>query len=156
MDLLLGNKEILQIANKVLIGLIIIICCFFFILFCVSQASLHKPDAVGTEESVASQESFQLKDMRAYVTLVASRELFRPFIFSKKKGPRIKTIDDVTKDLVLTGFVDDNEVIIKNRRTRQTYFVSVGARIGEVKITRIGDDKVEVGFNQERKELFLR
>ena len=158
MEILLTDKLFLQRLNKVMMGLIVCAIIFFSIIFIRNSSSFKTSDYSLVQENTSLPVSATLKDLAAYKSIVLSRELFRPFVSSKKKSAPVKTIDDITKDMILVGVVsgDNKEAIIKNRRTRQTYFVSVGSRVGEIKVENISDDQIEVSYKQERKVLFLR
>ena len=98
-----------------------------------------------------------LKSLPAYKQLFLTKKLFRPF---KKQGPktRVLTIDDVTRDLMLIGVVkqDQPEAIVKNRRTRQTYFVRKGASLGKISIEAVKDDRIIVRYGEETKPIFIK
>ncbi len=158
MQTLLADKIFLQKFNKIMIWIVLGVLVFFGIIVVRSGSSFRNSDYSLVQDNITLNSSATLRDIEAYKKIVSSRELFRPFVLSKKKQATVKTIDDITKDLILVGVVsvDNKEAIIKNRRTRQTYFVSVGSRIGEIKVEDISDDKIEVSYKQERKMLFLR
>ena len=158
MAILLNDKLILQKFNKTMMGLILCSTIFFSIVFMRSNASFKTSDYSLVQENAPVKIAAPLQDLATYINAVSSRELFHPFVSSKKKSIPVKTIDDLTKDMILVGVVsgDNKEAIIKNRRTRQTYFVSVGSRVGEIKVENISDDQIEVSYKQEQKVLFLR
>jgi len=158
MNAVLGNKTILQQLN-IGLGIILIISVIFFISAHINNAAfINQSNTAHTDEAARFQSMLSLKPIAEYTRIVSSRELFRPFVFQSKKSMAVKTIDDVTRDMMLVGVVSvgEKEAIIKNRRTRQTYFVTEGTQLGELKVIGIYDDKIELAYKNERKELFLR
>ena len=155
---ILTHKTYLRSVNKLLILAIIGVSVYFVFLFMNNGQSFEPTDYAGHETAAPLEARLSLEDTTTYKKVVSGRELFRPFVFSKKKNAQIITINDLAKDLMLVGVVsvDNKEAIIKNRRTRQTYFVTVGTTIGELKVENISDNKVEISYKEERKELFLR
>lgn len=89
---------------------------------------------------------------------VTKKRLFRPLIKPKAVDKNIPTIETLTRDLLLIGVVqqDQLEAIIKNRRTRQTYFVKQGTSIGQVTVEKVQDDKVILSYQDTKKELFIQ
>ncbi|MBU1863579.1 MAG: hypothetical protein KKH94_07960 [Candidatus Omnitrophica bacterium] len=158
MEVGLTNKAFLQLLNKILLGACVLILIFFIIALMRSKGLFTKIDYTIQGENTPLVVYETLKNLADYKKEVSSRELFRPFIFSQKKSVTIETIDDITKDLILVGVVsvDNKEAIVKNRRTMQTYFVSVGSRIGELTIVDITGNTIEVGYKQERKVLAIQ
>jgi len=157
MEIVLENKELLRTVNKFLgIALIVLLCVFIY----ANVKSVSELKTLGalpeTQENILTQAQ-TIGTLNEYAKVVGSRELFRPFIFKNQKTVKVKTIDDITRDLMLVGVVSvgQKEAIIKNRRTRHTYFVGEGGQLGELKILVISEDKIEVSYGQERKELFL-
>lgn len=156
MQMTLNNRNHLIIVNVFLI----ITCCASVVFLLLTI--FHETDRFDAEmlmresKAVELQSVPTLEHVSVYKRDVSSRDLFRPFVFTKKTTAPSQTIDDLMRDYVLAGFVDNNEAILRNRRTRQTIFVREGTRIGEVKVVAITDDKVEVEYKGQRKDMFLR
>ncbi|MFC1808900.1 hypothetical protein ACFL3D_02100 [Candidatus Omnitrophota bacterium] len=109
-----------------------------------------------TLSSASVQEETQ--DVHKLKTMVLTKKLFRPLIKPQVKQKNILTIDTLTKDLLLIGVVkqDQPEAIIKNRRTRQTYFVKQGSSLGQLTVDSIEDEKVILQYQSSKKELFIQ
>jgi hypothetical protein len=157
---LLFTKDKLFVVNIVLtIGILVVMFLLVFSIVMTNHNQELLPRAAS--ESLAKTEggtAVSLQGLSVYKKIVTSRELFRPTVFNKEQDAPEITIDDLTKDLMLTGIVaqDKKEAIVKNRRTRETYFVTVNATIGDVKVISIGDDKIRLAYKQEQKDLFLQ
>jgi hypothetical protein len=157
MEVVLENKALLQNVNKALTIILIFLCAFFVVSNLQTVSSLQ---SIGESDDAPVNllvDSQAIKPLSEYKTIVNTRELFRPFVFQTQKTVQVQTIDDVTKDLMLVGVVSvgQKEAILKNRRTRNTYFVGEGGQLGELRIISIMDDRIDVSYKQERKELFL-
>jgi hypothetical protein len=87
-----------------------------------------------------------------------TKKLFRPLIKPQTVQKDVLTVDILTRDLLLIGVVKQEvpEAIIKNRRTRQTYFVKQGSSLGQVTVESIQDDKVVVSYQGAKKDLFIQ
>jgi hypothetical protein len=87
-----------------------------------------------------------------------TKKLFRPLIKPQTIQKDVLTVDILTRDLLLIGVVKQEvpEAIIKNRRTRQTYFVKQGSSLGQVMVESIQDDKVVVSYQGAKKDLFIQ
>jgi len=119
----------------------------------VAQASTLDSGAVLTSFS-----QLELRSLNSYKKLFASKKLFRPLIKSSKRRAKVLTIDDLCKDLILIGIIkqDVPEAIVKNRRTRQSYFIKRGASLGQLKVESVGDDQIVVSFKGSKKTLFIQ
>lgn len=91
-------------------------------------------------------------------SLAMTKKLFRPLSKPQTIQKNVVTIDTLTSDLLLIGVVkqEQPEAIIKNRRTRQTYFVKQGTSIGQLKVESVGDDKIVLSYENTKKELFIQ
>ncbi len=89
---------------------------------------------------------------------IITKKLFRPLIKQQVIPKDVLTIDILTRDLLVIGVVKQEvpEAIIKNRRTRQTYFVKQGSQLGQVTVESVQDDKVVVSYQNSTKDLFIQ
>ncbi len=62
----------------------------------------------------------------------------------------VKTLADLSADFSLVGVLQSAEpqAIILNRKSQKTHYVSAGQTIGEVRIVKIQQDRVTLGYNQ--------
>lgn len=99
------------------------------------------------------------RSLSDYLAVVSKRVLFRPEVkrrsVQKSNEP---DIDDLSRDLQLVGFVsvDNKEAIVKNRRTRRSFFIKPGDSLGKLKVVDILEGKIIVEYKDESKELYLQ
>lgn len=90
-----------------------------------------------------------------YLAAVSAKQLFEPP--EQKQQAPVKTVGiaDLIKGYELTGVVelDQREAIIKDQRSRQSYFVNEGSTIGELTVEKIESDKVILRYKEETQEL---
>ncbi len=69
----------------------------------------------------------------------------------------VKTLADLSADLSLVGVLQSGEpqAIILNRKSQKTHYVSVGQTLGEVRVVRIQQDRVTIGYNEETLDLSM-
>ncbi len=152
------DENILSKANKALLVSSVVVAVLFVFIFFASSGNNIKRTSIVSAVSGETISLFELQDLSSYVKAVSSRELFRPLHFTKAKKVKQKTINDLLKDYNLVGVVavGDREAILKNRRTRKTSFVSVGASIGELDVIAIETDKVRFQYKGEQKDLYIQ
>lgn len=158
MDAILNNKTTVERINVGLIIVLVLVVIFFVIAQLKNQTFLSQSYSYQRNANFSIQPVLSLKSLKEYTQVVSSRELFRPFVLQSRENVQVTTIDDITRDMMLVGVVSvgEKEAIIKNRRTRQTYFVTEGSQLGELRVLGIFDDKIEVGYKNERKDLYFR
>jgi hypothetical protein len=158
MDVIFGNKTTLDRLNIGLIVFLILATSFFAFSHVKNRSFLVQSYSYEGPTDATVQAFLNLRSLAEYKKIVSSRELFRPFVIQPRENVQTTTIDDITRDMMLVGVVSigEKEAIIKNRRTRQTYFITEGSQLGELKVIGIYDDKIEVSYKNERKDLFLR
>jgi hypothetical protein len=158
MNILEMYQRYLTAIHATLAGLIAVTLCVSFFVVRSDHAFVANLDRSSRSQQVSVEATDALKNVDVYRMLVASRQLFRSHTGEQKRSFKVKTIDDLTADLLVVGVVavDTPEAILKDRRTRQTYFVTVGSRIGELSVAAISEDRVDVTYQNERKELVLR
>lgn len=153
-----NSKTALQIINIVLFFAAGVLALIFVLTLAFNRT------VIPTEHSMIlddKQAVFALnlpgRSVADYLGVVSNRILFRPAMVKKEKI-RQTTIDDLTRDLMLVGVVSvgNKEAIIKDRRTRQSHFVNMGQRLGELVIVDVQDNKIKVAYKDEEKELFLQ
>lgn len=97
----------------------------------------------------------ELPPLTNYIEVVQAHELFKPPVEQPKQEVKKIGIAERAKNLELTGIValDKMEAIIKDRRTRQSYFVNEGSKIEELTVQKIEPDKVILSYEDETHEL---
>ena len=90
-----------------------------------------------------------------YLTTVSAKQLFEPPAEKPQAPVKIVGIEDLAKGYELTGIVqlDQKEAIIKDERSRQSYFVNEGSSLGELTVEKIESDKVTLRYKDETHEL---
>lgn len=90
-----------------------------------------------------------------YQEAVRGRHLFRAPVEKAKKKVKTVTIRDLAKNLELIGVIelDRMEAIIKDKRSRQSYYVNEGSEIGELAVQSIKSNKVVLAYKDETLEL---
>ncbi len=90
-----------------------------------------------------------------YLSVISTKQLFDPP--EEKPQAVVKTvgIEELAKGYELTGIVelDEKEAIIKDERSRQSYFVNEGSALGELTVEKIESDKVILRYKDETHEL---
>jgi len=64
---------------------------------------------------------------------------------------------DLTKDIILVGVIADKnpQVILEDKKTQKTYYLTKGQYLGQLQIEDIQQGKVTLSSNGQRFELFL-
>ena len=119
---------------------------------------LHMDDNYNEGLALGSSADTPLESLDHYQGLFATKRLFRPLIKKGKKTVKVITIEEIARDFLLIGVVKENrpEAIVKNRRTRQTFFVKKGANLGQLKVEEVGDDQITVSYEGKQKTLFIQ
>lgn len=116
----------------------------------VDPVSMSVPCVVDNQAVLGSVED--------YTRVFTKKRLFRPLKTQKRQAETVITIDELTRDYLLIGIVKQAgiEAVIKNRRTNQTFFVSKGATLNNVKVEQILGDSIVLTYNGEKKELRIQ
>jgi len=71
--------------------------------------------------------------------------------------PPQPTLAELASDLTLVGVITSGEpqAIISSKRTQKTYYVTVGQMIGEMMISKISENRVQLTYNGQTMELSL-
>lgn len=69
----------------------------------------------------------------------------------------VKTLAELSADLSLVGVLQSAEpqAIILNRKSQKTHYLSVGQAIGEIRVVKIQQDRVTLGYNDETLDLSM-
>ncbi|GEM_PF-1535084 len=114
----------------------------------------------GEELSVSSESGVVVSPsdvpaLTEYLSVISTKQLFEPPEEKPQAPVKIVGIADLAKGYELTGIVelDQKEAIIKDERSRQSYFVNEGSAIGELTVEKIESDKVILRYKDETHEL---
>lgn len=94
-----------------------------------------------------------------YTSVVNSRQLFKMFEQPKPKAEEPKK-PKITLQQILAGYTfigiifgDPPQAIVEEKRTKQSFYLSAGQFLGEVKIEKIEKGKVTVSYNEETMDI---
>ncbi len=116
--------------------------------------------ADGAAEKIPVLKEGDISDTRPfdfYQEEIAARDFFQN-PWQKSEGAVSSSADpalEIGKSLKLVGILLDSDpkAIIEEAATQQTFFVSVGERIGEALVEEIREDRVILIFHEEKVEL---
>lgn len=102
-----------------------------------------------------------VKTFEYYSGLLAGHEIFGRLAVTEHEaaspGSTRAKAADLVGNLTLMGIVsgDQPQVILEDRKSQKTYYLSKGQSVGEVRIDDIKEGKVIVSCNGERFELYI-
>ncbi len=152
------NLNILKVAKRVLQTLFILIISTMatdqvFLVF-----KFHSPVHEMIKSTSPREELLRTtphEPVGSYLEAISEKNLFGISYQSETRSVRKASIDELAKDLRLKGIAvfDSSEAIFENASTRQTLFLKVGDKIGELKVEKILKETVILSSQSEKKEL---
>jgi Tfp pilus assembly protein PilP len=124
-------------------------------------------------EAHAEQSYSQRKSLSYYLAPLRIRSIFQnptvekaaPIVAVVKPtpGPTAPppppkpTLAELASDLTLLGVISsgDPQAIISSKKTQKTFYVTVGQMIGEIRISRITENRVQLTYDNQTMELSL-
>ncbi|MFH1413678.1 MAG: type II secretion system protein N [Candidatus Omnitrophota bacterium] len=140
------------------VSLVYLIFTFLYPLFILRDAQLPKIDP---EEVVLDQQIEPVKDRKPvefYLQDIKERQIFdTPLMQKDTAKEEVSVSRDFIKDLKLLGIIsgDDPQAIIQDKKTEQTYYLSRGQLVGEIKVEEIQEGRVVLNYKGKRFELYL-
>lgn len=129
----------------------------FFIISPVSFERRSLPQRPQLVSSPAADRRREIKPYSYYAAEIDGRDIFKSLISNKKKVPPAGK-EGLLSGLHLLGIATGEKglrVIIKDKKSGETYFLTEGDYIRQMKIESIEDGKVILNYNGERLELGL-
>lgn len=97
----------------------------------------------------------EIKPYEFYADKVKNWQVFGMTSGMETSGVRNTAPSDLVKDINLVGIIDDNQVVIEDKKAGKTYYLAPGQFIGEIQVEKILDRKVILNYKGERFELYL-
>ena len=147
------NPRLLTAISALVVMVVLFSICGQFVL--VLFSSEKNVEVAGSNSSGRIVPEVKVGALADYLSAVSAKQLFEPP--EQKQQAPVKTVGiaDLIKGYELTGVVelDQREAIIKDERSRQSYFVNEGSTIGELTVEKIEPDRVILRYKEETQEL---
>ncbi|MFH1355013.1 MAG: type II secretion system protein N [Candidatus Omnitrophota bacterium] len=140
------------------VSLIYLIFTFLYPLFILKDAQLPK---ITLQEVALDEQIEPVKDRKPvefYLQDIKGRQIFdTPLVQKDTAKEEVSVSLDFIKELKLLGIIsgDDPQAIIQDKKTEQTYYLSRGQSVGEIKVEEIQDGRVVLNYKGKKFELYL-
>jgi len=151
-----GSRSLL-LANRILVIVVISVLVYLVLSFIFPYTSATKiPDKVSPIREIAGQVEGQKKDpLTHYTNTLNRRQMFkmyeppRPKAMEKEK-PRV-TLQQLLGGYTFVGIIfgDNPQAIIEEKKSGQSYYLTAGQFLGEIKIEKIEKGKITVSHGEE-------
>jgi hypothetical protein len=157
------EKLDLRKANKILMAVFLVLLGWFLLDLLLSLGNSHitiMGPEVRDEEDVVEEDFRNLPDFSYYSKEINKRRLFKG-VSPQQKSSSADTAGNSAKtlaaDFQLIGLAagENPQVIIQNKKTRQSYFLYEGQSQDNLKVEEITENKVKLDYNGEIFELFF-
>ena len=120
----------------------------------------------GTKQDEDNLKTKTLPPLQYYTSIIGKRNLFRTIqpqpiraVPVKNSPPQVHvpTLGELASDLTLVGVINSGELqaIIVSKKNQKTYYLNAGQTIGEIKIIRIQENRVTLGYNDQTLDLTM-
>ena len=156
------NKQLLLVLEKLLFlaCVVLLVYAAYEFLFVrmdigrILKEKIPKPEDLIIEEVPISQNR---QPYIYYAEQIKKRDIFESPLYKKENENPVPqtTVSDITRSLRLVGIVLDknDEAIIEDLESRQTFFVHKGDHIKDAVVEEIQESKIILLYNNQRVEL---
>jgi hypothetical protein len=160
-----GGYKHLDISsiNLVLVAGIAFLLVYFFINFSSSLNRLKTGISIKEISNITSTKEQIIKEVSAlrglpyYMDKINKRDIFKRADKQEEYAEPVfsSKFAELTSNLRLAGisWSDNPDAMVEDTKLGKTYFVQIGANVGELKVENIQKDKIVLRYNKELFEL---
>lgn len=157
-----GKTNVFMLLNRVLI-VVILLALIYVVLSYVypykGKAIISKEDELNISSEGVGESLEQMQPATHYIDILSKRQMFKMFEVPKPKSaepqkPKI-TLQQMLGGYTFIGilFGDNPQAVVEDKKTGQSFYLTAGQYLGEIKIDNIEKGKVSVSYDDQKMDI---